>query len=130
MFFMIQYLEIHEKKHNETFSYFLKKVTSFDVVRGIHLRFCTFWQRFFPSKCFEKLLTRFLIMSLVSKMFSSIRRIQRTLIQCFLFLLRSLLPLCWRDSFFTKNPCVGDFLKTPVLEEIVFFGKFPYKLYM
>ena len=28
---------------------------------------------------------------------------------------------------FTKNPCAGDFSKTPVLEEIVFFEKFPYR---
>ena len=43
------------------------------------------------------------------------------------FFLRALLPLCWRDWFFTKNPCTGDFKKSPVLEEIVFFGKFPYR---
>ena len=43
------------------------------------------------------------------------------------FLVRSLVPLCWRDWFFTKNPCTGDFSKTPVLEEIDFFLKNPYR---
>ena len=41
--------------------------------------------------------------------------------------MRSLVPLYWRDWFFTKNPCTGDFSKTPVLEEIDFFLKNPYR---
>ena len=49
------------------------------------------------------------------------------ILQRLFFSVRSLVPLCWRDCFFTKNPCAGDFSKTPLLEEIDFFGKFPYR---
>ena len=46
-----------------------------------NVKFGTFWQKFLPSKRFEKFLTRFLIMLSVLEIFFLIRRIQRTLIR-------------------------------------------------
>ena len=46
-----------------------------------NVKFVTFWQKFLPSKRFEKFLTRFLVMLLVLEILSLIRRIQRTLIR-------------------------------------------------
>ena len=46
-----------------------------------NVKFGTFWQKFLPSKRFEKFLTRFLVMLLVLEILSLIRRIQRTLIR-------------------------------------------------